>query len=593
MQMMLVLAATAALNWTMGDGRVVTETVDLVPSEGGETLTLSREKIRSMGAKRLDVVPDFARAAKGEAGYWFTPYGVYGEYDRDDGTFFAGEERMTMPMFGWSNPRGACLAVVTSLKYFVRETVRAEKGAYTVAATLEEELCRDPYEDLVIVYHRRAPGTPYAALAKIYRDYQLARGAVKPFRERFASNRTLERAILAPEIRIRQAWKPVPSPVPHQAPESEPEVKAVITFDRVRDIVDELKRQGVGDAELCLVGWNVGGHDGRWPQVFPSEPKLGGDAKLKAAIRHARDAGYLIVPHGNFYEGYTISADWDGEWVLKDANGFLRPTRNGKVTWGGGRPYYMCPQRAYEKFCTRDIPRMAAFGFTGLGYFDVVSICEPLRCDDRRHPCTPADGAKFWGACAAISQRDLGGFASESGGDWLAGNLDYALYAYFGDPQKIARDYAAGKGLAQRVVPIWQVVYNGIIANNPFTTTMNAPLKDRVTQLKAVEFSARPCFYFYAKFLTVGNNWMGNEDLGCATDEELRQSVAKIKEGADVYEKLRHLQLEFIDDHAEIAPGVSRTRYANGESVVVNFTDAPVRVDGTTVAAQDWALLGK
>ena len=593
MQMMLVLAATAALNWTMGDGRIVTETVDLVPTEGGETLTVSRERIRAMKAKRLDVVPDFAHATKGEAGYWFTPYGVYGEYDRDDGTFFAGEERMTMPMFGWSNPRGACLAVVTSLKYFVRETVRAEKGAYTVAATLEEGLCRDPYEDLVIVYHRRAPGTSYAALAKIYRDYQLARGAVKPFRERFASNPTLEKAILAPEIRIRQAWKPVPSPVPHQAPESEPEVKAMVTFDRVRDIVDELKRQGVDDAELCLVGWNIGGHDGRWPQVFPSEPKLGGDAKLMAAIRHAREAGYLIVPHGNFYEGYTVSADWDGEWVLKDADGFLRPTRNGKVTWGGGRPYYMCPQRAYEKFCTRDIPRMAAFGFTGLGYFDVVSICEPLACTDRRHPCTPADGAKFWGACAAISQRDLGGFASESGGDWFAGNLDYALYAYFGDPQAIALKYAAGKGLAKRVVPIWQVVYNGIIANNPFTTTMNAPLKDRLTQLKAVEFSARPCFYFYAKFLTVGNNWMGNEDLGCATDEELRRSVAKIKEGYDVYEKLKHLQLAFIDDHAEVAPGVFRTSYANGESVVVNFTDAPVRVGGATVAAQDWALLRK
>ncbi len=593
MQTMLMLAATAALNWTLGDGRVVTETVELAPAAGGETLTVPREKILAMKATRLDVVPDFACATKGEAGYWFTPYGVYGEWDCDDGTFFAGSERMSMPMFGWSNPRGACLAVVTSLKWFVRETVCAKKGAYTVAATLEEGLCRDPYEDLVIVYHRRPAGTPYAALAKVYRDYQLARGAVKPFRVRFASNPTLEKAILAPEIRIRQAWKPVPSPVPHQAPENEPEVKAVVTFDRVRDIVDELKRQGVDDVELCLVGWNVGGHDGRWPQVFPSEPKLGGDAKLIAAIRHAREAGYLIVPHGNFYEGYTVAADWDGEWVLKDADGFLRPTRNGKVTWGGGRPYYMCPQRAYEKFCTRDIPRMAAFGFTGLGYFDVVSICEPLACTDRRHPCTPADGAKFWGACAEISQRDLGGFASESGGDWLAGNLDYSLYTYFGDPLSVERNYAAGKGLAKRVVPVWQVVYNGIIANNPFTTTMNAPIKDRTSQLKAVEFSARPCFYFYSKFQTGGKSWMGDEDLTCATDEELRRSVAKVKEGYDVYRRLKHLQLEFIDGHGEVAPGVFRTSYANGESVIVNYTDKAVQVGGAEVAAQDWALVRK
>ena len=293
----------ALLNWTLPDGTVVPETVPLAPSADGETLRVSREKILSMKAKRLDIVPDFARAKKGEAGYWFTPYGVYGEYDRENGRFFAGSERMSMPMFGWSNPHGACLAIVTSLKYFVRETVKATKGDYTVAATLEEELCREPYEDLVIEYHRRPAGTPYADLAKIYRAYQLDRGAVKPFRERFAENKVLEKAILAPEIRIRQAWKPVPSPVLHQTPENEPEVKAVITFDRVRDIVDELKRQGVADAELCLVGWNIGGHDGRWPQTFPSEPKLGGDAKLREAIRHAQDAGYLIVPHGNFHEG--------------------------------------------------------------------------------------------------------------------------------------------------------------------------------------------------------------------------------------------------------------------------------------------------
>jgi len=168
--------------------------------------------------------------------------------------------------------------------------VTASRGDYAVAATLQEELCREPYEDLVIEYHCRPAGTPYADLAKIYRKHQLDHGAVKPFRERFAANKILEKAIFAPEIRIRQAWKPVPSPVLHQAPENEPPVKPMVTFDRAKDIVDELKRQGVADAELCLVGWNVGGHDGRWPQYFPSEPELGGDARLREAIAYARNA---------------------------------------------------------------------------------------------------------------------------------------------------------------------------------------------------------------------------------------------------------------------------------------------------------------
>ena len=102
MNAVAIFAATAALNWTMPDGKVVTETQELVPFDNGVKLELSRDKILSMKAKRLDVIPDFARA-----------------------------------------------------------------------------------------------------------------------------NKVLEQAIMAPEIRIRNAWKPVPSPVLHQAPENEPKVAAL------------------------------------------------------------------------------------------------------------------------------------------------------------------------------------------------------------------------------------------------------------------------------------------------------------------------------------------------------------------------------
>ena len=85
---------------------------------------------------------------------------------------------------------------------------------------------------------------------------------------------------------------------------------------------------------------------------------------------------------------------------------------------------------------------------------------------------------------------------------------------------------------------------------------------------------------------------MGNEDLGCATDAELKASVAAIREGYEVYRKLRHLQLEYVDSHEELAPGVFRTGYSNGESVVVNYTKTPFALGGETVDAEGWRLLG-
>ena len=64
MNIIAIFAATAALNWTMPDGKVVAEAQELVPFDDGVKLALSREKILSMNAKRLDVIPDFACAKR-------------------------------------------------------------------------------------------------------------------------------------------------------------------------------------------------------------------------------------------------------------------------------------------------------------------------------------------------------------------------------------------------------------------------------------------------------------------------------------------------------------------------------------------------
>ncbi|MBQ6136138.1 MAG: hypothetical protein IJI73_02080 [Kiritimatiellae bacterium] len=588
---MAARAERAELVWTLEDGSKSTESVEMSEADGSYKLRLAREAIVAKGAKFLSVTPSFARAKKGDAGFWFSPYGQYGEWDCDSGSYVAANESMNMPMYGWKTPRGAFLAVITSLKCYPRLAVRAEKGEYAVSCELTDMLCRRPYEDLEIVFRRYPADATYVDLARGYREYQLGRGAVKPLRERVRDNPVLKQAVESPEIRIRQGWKPVPSPVSFQCPENEPEMKSVVTFDRVRDIVRELKAQGVPGAELCLVGWNVGGHDGRYPQVFPVEPRLGGQAKLCEAIKATLDAGYLIVPHGNFRDCYTVADTWDGDIVVKDENGEIKPDRGGKLRWGGGLPFVLCPQRAYEKYCFRDMPRIAALGFKGMGYFDVVSILHATECLDPRHPCSCAKGAEFWGKCAEISKREFGGFASEGSVDHFAGSLDSVLYASFADPRNIAAAYAKGRSLAKRHIPVFQIAYNGIIVQNPFTFTVNFTAQPRYAQLKLLEYGGRPNFYFYSKFVSDGTDWMGKNDLGCGTEEQLKWSVSRIKEGADIYERLKHLQYEFVENHEAIAEGVFRTTWANGDKIVVNYNDSPVKADGVGIGAMDYAFI--
>ena len=87
---------------------------------------------------------------------------------------------------------------------------------------------------------------------------------------------------------------------------------------------------------------------------------------------------------------------------------------------------------------------------------------------------------------------------------------------------------------------------------------------------------------------------MGKGDLGCATEDELRRSVAAIKEGADLYARLVRLQYLFIDGHQELAEGVYATRWSDGTEIVVNYADRPYALpDGSAVAPLGWRLHGE
>jgi hypothetical protein len=61
------------------------------------------------------------------------------------------------------------------------------------------------------------------------------------------------------------------------------------------------------------------------------------------------------------------------------------------------------------------------------------------------------------------------------------------------------------------------------------------------------------------------------------------RDLADIKRMYDQWQPLKHLQLEFIREHAELAPGVTVTRYENGEEVVCNASSAPFPYHGKAI----------
>ena len=573
-------ADTVEVRITNQKGETKVKTVELKDMGNGvERLYIGAGCI-PLDATKVDIVHQYGKAKKGDEGYWVFPNGMIGTFRLDKSYYKL--NKTPLQLYGVKTKNKTFAAIVKSMQYEYDLIVDVKNGNYEILQSYNIQAMGYHIYDPIIVdfYDLKGDDANYSGMARTYRDYQLKSGAVKTIKERIKKQPHLKYAAEAPEIRIRQGWKPVPAKIMYQTVANEPPMKPVVTFDRVSEIIDELKSKGVEKAELCLVGWNISGHDGRYPQIFPVEPKLGGEEKLRKLIKKAQDAGYLIVCHTNNTDGYSIADSFSLDITGKLADG--RVQNRGK--WAGGWTHALCAQPIWDRYVKQDHKRIRELGFEGLHYIDVISCIEPDACHDPKHPLNRKENAQYVYKMMQNAREVFGGSASEGPFDHVAGAMDYALYISFN---------VMGKqpAVTDRVVPLWQIVYNGIILSNPSAETTNYTLKDAKTQLKQIEFGGRPAFYYHSAFRDDGKNWMGVTDLRCQTQKELHESGDALKRAWDEFSKLKHLQLEFMDSHEEIAKDVFVTRWANGDEIVSNYSDKDYEYRVETVKPMKYAFI--
>ncbi len=533
--------------------------------------------------EKVEILKDAFTRKVGDSGYYLggnytMRYSAYLTYFKEREDFNYTEQVYLMKTFGY-NCDGTCfLAIMTGMPGDASITV--EKSGDTYRIYLLYDLTKlSIYEDIVVEFLHLPSGSTYVDMAKRYRRYQMEERDVMPLKEKIKTRPVLDYIKDAVEIRIRQGWKPAPPTILEQTIENEPEMHVACTFDRVKDLVDELKAQGVEKAEICLVGWNVSGHDGRWPDAFPVEEKLGGEEKLKELIKYAQDNGYLIVCHSNSTDCYHISKKWNnGKMRLVEKNGEPKKCHQ---PWSGGNMYSVCPKVAYEN-SKEMLPEIQKLGFKGAHYIDVLSIHQPYGCFDSDHPINARQTIEYYNKIGKMSRDLFGGFSSEGSFDYYAPVLDVGLYVKFGLVQKPCQDEG---------VPFWEIAFHGIIMSNPSNLTVNYPIKTPTDKLEVIEYNARPTFYIYSKFYS-GKPVCGTDDLIIDTDSDLSLTVSLIKKGYDEYKNLAYLQTVFIDNFEKITEQVHKITFENGNILYVNYQESDYLLDnGKTVKALDYLLI--
>ena len=575
------------LQITYKDGTTATEVRPLKKVWSEKCIRFEMSQAELAKIADLKVLPSFGRAKVGEEGYFLSSDGMLSTFK----PLPEGARRKCkisfhpLAMNGYKVGDKCYAAIMKGLEYesvHRLELVDDEEYRYYYHYNTLKDIV--PYENLSIdFYPLQGKEATYAGMARLYRQYLIDTDQMpKAVRERVGGNEYLAYASEAPEIRIRLAWKPVPTPEKHQTLENEPAMTVAVTFDQVKEIADELKRQGVEKAELCLVGWNIKGHDGRFPDHFPVEEALGGEEKLRECIAYVQNLGYKIVAHTCRTDIYEISKDWNNGYdASRKADGSLVE----RYPIGGGMMYDLCYKQSYEKYYKEQEPKVAELGFRGLEYIDVLGIIYPHECHNPEHPVNRKEAAAYANKMLDDLRPMFGGSASEGGVYYVAKSLDYALYA------SINMNRKAKYAMIDDYVPVWHIVFNGYILNNAGAQTVNYTIKEPCWALRSIEYASRPIFYFYSAYRGKGSNWMGENDLTMANKADLERSVAAIKRGYDEFQTMQHLQYEHLDDHFEVAEGVKCSVYSDGTRVVVNYTKEPYIYEGQEVAPENYIVV--
>ena len=553
----------------------------------GERIFLTLPKEKFADAKQIRILPELSTAKAGDEGYYLIPRAIsmMGDMqifftERADESYQRGKTIMSLYVL---KKKDYCALIRLERNYKFVFDISVKDGVYTVAPTVDfEDITKDSaYDDIRVEIVELPLDAKLGDFARVERETRLSRDEIRTLRERCEAP-AVEYARKHPLIRIRMGWKPSPSPVFHQTVENEPDMFVACTFERVRDIADELKRQGVEGVDLQLVGWNRSGHDGRFPQLFPADPRLGGDEELRKTIEYVKSLGYCISLHTNLIDSFEVADTFTWDDICVDRNGEYHQEGH----YSGGYAYRVCLEKQLKNN-RRDLPDVAALGLNGIHFTDVISIVEPNTCHSKDHPCSTKEAIAYAQTIIKESRELMGAFSSEGTMDFALKDLDYGLYVSFGDG--FGKRYIP---FGDCLVPFFELVYHGIILYNPISPTVNFPLKDTRDKLIYLMRGGRPSFYIYSKFRTGGMaNWMGEIDLTADTDEALRTTVSIIAKEAKEYLPRADRQFVYMADYEVCGDGIEVVTYEDGARIVANFSEESRVYDGHTVPAGEALFL--
>ena len=412
----------------------------------------------------------------------------------------------------------------------------------------------------------------YAGMARLYREYLITKGVLPASLAGAAKSAPLFVELIG-SVQKKEPILGIPRLVD----------LPLTTFAQALEIAKALEQAGVENVVFRYVGWQEGGIRHEYPSRVRLLDELGSRREFEAFRDYVVGRGWELFPDVALMYVYRNSL-FDGFSARRDASRTIDRKVARSYTYDlalFGRKddvIYVHSPAALPSLVARFAAAYRSLGVAGLSLRDMGSaLNSDLREDEEKLVDRPE------------AQRVVQGELARLAGEYalrllMAGANDYALVhaTYLVDiPYS-----SSGMDLFDEDVPFFPMVIHGLIdyAGSP----VNADLDPVQQMLRTIEYGGS----LYYQWSYAPSEWVKETDFnhylslyyGRWFDEATRLYRRMADELAPIRERL-------MIGHRRLQPGVYRTDYDGGYSVVVNYGLDGVVVDGHWVGGRDFALI--
>lgn len=342
-------------------------------------------------------------------------------------------------------------------------------------------------------------------------------------------------------------------------------LQVMTTYEQTKDMLSDLKSEGVKSMDALLVGWSSGGYEQK-PTTAGFESSLGGVSGYKKLYSYAEDEAINI----NLAADYLIGDSSKGSFNKK--KDVLRNLLGAAMTDKDETKFFMNPsltiKESVEKLSSKKNINLC---LDGVGELVLPSLYE-------KAPVSRTETANAYKSVLeklSKSQKTV----SVTGGNYYV--LPYANRLYD------VADTDSAYYQNEQTVPFYQMVMHGYVEYSSVAGNLSENLQ--LQKLKWVETGSLPHFVLTnespSKLKNTGYNEMFSSEYNLWKDK----MTAVYKE---FNSKLSAVYNSVMTDHSMLKADLVRVTYEDGSRVYINYGEKAQSADGVTVPAMDYIVIG-